>query len=450
MNYRCFGFAIATLLSVIICLDQKGMAESRPPNILLIVADDLGWNDVGYHNPEMRTPNLDRLARHSVEFDCHYVQPECTPTRVALLTGRYPSRFGPNAMKASNERAIPIGTLTMPSMLKSLGYTTGMAGKWHLGSRPEYGPNHYGFDSSYGSLAGAVGVYDHRYRLKSPFSETWHRNERIIEGYENGTHVTDLVVRETVRWIKKDAKEPWFFYVPFHAVHVPLVERDKKWHDINRHIKSPDRCLYAAAVSHMDCAVGQMIDVLREQGQLDETLVLFFSDNGAQVNHSGGAYPDPDPKLSDFSSNSPLRGKKAQLYEGGYRVPAFLYWPQELEARKVTMPMHVVDWMPTFASLLGYKTGADPQWDGLDVWPVITGERETLGQRTFYLTWHPNRRWEALRLGDWKIVRRNGGTWELFNLQQDPYERNDLAKQQPKILDELVQSFDQERAKDPN
>jgi len=432
------------------CFAQQAAATAQFPNILIIVADDLGWNDVGFHNSEMRTPSLDRLAQRGVEFDCHYVQPECTPTRVALLTGRYPSRFGSQAMNASNQRAIPYGTPTLASMMKTLGYATGMAGKWHLGSKPEWGPNHYGFDSSYGSLAGAVGVYDHRYRLNTPFSVTWHRDEQIINGFENGTHTTDLIAQEAVRWIRQHNGERWFFYVPFHAVHTPLVEKDPRWSDMNQHLRSTDRRLYAAAVSHMDSAIGQMLQALKSQGQLEETLVLFFSDNGAQVYHRGGVYPPPDPKLSKFSSNAPFRGSKAQLYEGGYRVPAMIHWPKELEARKVEEPVHVVDWMPTFASLLGQQFSERPEWDGRNIWPLITGELETVGERTFYFTWRHDRKWEALRQGDWKIVRRKDEEWELYNLQQDPYEEVDLAKKHPQITDKLIKVFEQERAKDPD
>ena len=165
----------ATLLALPGCVGEfviDADADKVKPNILLIAADDQGWGDIGYHNPQIKSPNLDRLARTGVELDYHYVQPQCTPTRVALMTGRYPSRFGSHCTQASNSRAFPTGMLTMASMLKQIGYETMIIGKWHLGSKPEWGPNHYGFDYSYGSLAGAVGMYDHRYRLDSPFAKT--------------------------------------------------------------------------------------------------------------------------------------------------------------------------------------------------------------------------------------------------------------------------------------
>jgi arylsulfatase A-like enzyme len=420
------------------------------PNILVIVADDLGWNDVGYHNPSMRTPNIDRLARDGVELDCHYVQPQCTPTRVALLTGRYPSRFGPAAMKANNEPAVPPGTPMIATMLRSLGYSTGMAGKWHLGSTPEGGPQRFGFDSSYGGLAGALGMYDHRYQLHTPYAQTWHRDGDFIEGHENGTHATDLTLREVVRWIENHAAAPWFFYMAFHAPHAPIVENDETWHQINEHIEADDRRAYAAAVSHMDAAIGEVIAALKASGQRERTLILFTSDNGAQVDHPGGIYPPPDPPLSNFSSNAPLRGKKSELYEGGCRVPAALEWPGRLPPGKFSGPMHVVDWMPTFADLLGYEPAEEMHWDGESIWPRLEGRQKQPDERSFYLVWHPQRRWEALRRGDWKIVRRKGERWELFNLRIDPNEQQDRAEANPEKVEELIGYFDAERAKDPS
>ena len=427
---------------------QLVQAGAGQPNILFLVSDDQGWNDVGYHNPKMRTPNIDSLVKTGVELDCHYVQPQCTPTRVALMTGRYPSRFGLHCCEASNQQAFPQGTLTMASMLKSSGYETGMSGKWHLGSKPEWGPNHYGFDYSHGSLAGAVGMYDHRYRLNSPFAVTWHRNEKITE--EEG-HVTDLTTGEVVKWIEKHASsnKPWFFYVPFHAVHTPLVEREQRWHDMNSHIKNTDRRLYAAAVSHMDYAIGKMVTALDRTNQREETLIVFTSDNGAQTRHGGNAYPPPDPKVINFSSNKPLRGIKTETYEGGYRVPACVNWPAKLEPRRVTAPMHIVDWMPTLANLVNFENEEDPAWDGLNVWPLLAGDLEQAEDRTIYIVWGTRRQREALRHGDWKIVRNRGNNWELYNLAKDPYEKHNLKKEKPGVFKRLMELYRTERAKDP-
>ena len=445
---RAWGWLLLTTAAVTInSVPQATAAAAQRPNILLIVSDDQGFNDVGYHNPEMRTPHLDGLARSGIELDCHYVQPQCTPTRVALLTGRYPSRFGLHCCEASNEQAFPIGTLTIASLLKSAGYATGMSGKWHLGSRPEWGPNHYGFDSSHGSLAGAVGMYDHRYRLDSPFAVTWHRDH---EFFEEVGHVTDLVAKEGVRWIEQhaDGDSPWFFYVPFHAVHAPLVEGDPRWHKLNAHIADFDRRLYAAAVSHMDHAIGRLLEALEQTGQRSNTLVLFTSDNGGQVNHGGNAYPPPDPKLTNFSSNLPFRGKKTEVYEGGYRVVALANWPGRLGPRKVTEPIHAVDWLPTLAGLVGQAIPADAGLDGRDVWPVLSGSKASLPSRPIYTVWGGTRRRESLRLGDWKILRNQGSEWELYDLGNDPSEQMNLADSQTQRVQELLELYQQQRSCD--
>ncbi|MAE75708.1 MAG: arylsulfatase [Planctomycetes bacterium] len=416
------------------------------PNIVVLVADDMGWNDIGYHCDQLHTPCLDRLAAAGVELDCHYVQPQCTPTRVALLTGRYPSRFGKHCTQASNERAVARGTATMASMLKSLGYETALTGKWHLGSKPEWGPNHYGFDSSHGSLAGAVGMYDHRYRLESPFVTTWHRDHEWIE--EEG-HVTDLCASEAVRFIEKKRDGPFFLYVPFHAVHTPLVERDGRWFAPNAHIESKDRRLFAAALTHLDAAVGRIVASLERTKQRDNTLIVFMSDNGGLPNYRGGNYPPPDSQLKNYSSNKPLRGRKTHVFEGGMRVPAFVSWPGKLAARRVTAPMHVVDWMPTLAALTGYALGKEAKWDGRDLWPLLNGTRDSWQKpRELYWVWGGRNR-IALRAGRWKLLR-NGRKkpWLLFDLVADPNESSDLAATNPKKLEELHALLRAQRARD--
>ncbi len=438
---------IACVVVSMSCGVWAGTAAGKP-NVLFIVSDDQGWNDIGYHNPELRTPNLDALARAGVELDAHYVQPQCTPTRVALMTGRYPSRFGKHCTQASNERSYAIGTLTMAHMFKSMGYATGMSGKWHMGSLPKWGPNHHGFDYSHGSLAGAVGMYDHRYRLNRPeYTQTWHRNHEFIT--EVG-HVTDLTANEAVRWINEHRGEPWFFYVPFHAVHTPLIEGDTKWHHLNKHIADPDRRLFAAAVSHMDAAVGRMVEALEKTGQRKRTIIVFTSDNGGIAGaYPGGNYPPPDTKLAKgFSSNAPLRGGKTTAYEGGIRVPALINYPGKLPAHKLTTPMHAVDWMPTLAGVVGYKPEQDPAWDGQNVWPMLVDAEHKPAPRTIYWVWGP-RRWEALRDGDWKIVR-NGAhkPWQLYDLAADPNEQTNLAQDRRDVVLKLVEKYKAERAKD--
>ena len=235
-------------------------AGRRQPNLLIIVADDLGWADVGYHGSSIKTPNIDRLAREGVELDQHYVCPMCTPTRAALLSGRYPSRFGDQAVKPCNERVYPFGQVTLASALRSIGYDTGVSGKWHLGSLPEWGPNHFGFNRSYGSLAGGVGPYDHRYK-QGPHTYTWHRDGELLD--EDG-HVTDLIGQEAVGWIS-EKQQPWFYYVPFTAVHIPVqapqeyigLYGGETFYDDPEKEEAFKR--YAAYATQMDDWIGRML-----------------------------------------------------------------------------------------------------------------------------------------------------------------------------------------------
>jgi arylsulfatase A-like enzyme len=450
MNRRTFlkfsGIFMAGLGTSFFSKDLFAQKSFPKPNIVLLVADDLGWNDIGYHNNQIKSPNLDKLAATGVELDQHYVQPQCTPTRVALMTGRYPSRFGSHCTQASNKHSFPFETLTIASMLKKLGYTTGLFGKWHMGSKPEWGPNHHGFDYSYGSLTGAVGMYDHRYRLGSPYKITWHRNHEFIE--EPG-HATDLVTKEAVNWIEANRKENFFCYVPFHSVHTPLVEEDK-WLQMNKHIESPDRCLMAAAISHLDYCIGQIVEAIDRNNLRENTLIIFISDNGGiHTDYAGGNYPPPDPKLEKgFSSNLPLKGGKSTVYEGGMRVPAFVNWKDRLKPCKVAVPTHCVDWMPTLAKFLNPEEEEKLNFDGMDIWPFITRRKQMLQGRQIYWVWGQERNRVALRKGDWKLLHNNKKKWELYNIADDPCEKNDLATQKPELLEQLKDLIQKEKQKD--
>lgn len=419
--------------------------DAKRPNIVLILIDDMGWADIGYHNDELRSPNLDKLAREGVEFGQHYVMQECTPTRVTLMTGRYPNRFGLHCSSASNDQAFPFDTVTMASALRSVGYDTAISGKWHLGSLVQWGPRKFGFNHSYGGLAGALGMYDHRYRLnRAPYTRTWHRNDEYVD--EEG-HAYDLVTDEAIGLVEKTLREPFFLYLPYHGVHTPLVE-SKKWLDHNRHIENPSRRLFAAAVSHLDHQIGRVVDTLERTGRRENTLIVVLSDNGGFPNYSGGQYPAPDPRLRDFSSNHPLRGFKGQHYEGGIRVPASANWPGRLEPRKISAPIHSIDWLPTLCKLVGYEPSKDLKWDGQNIWPLVTGERtEHDTPRRFYWNYWNVR--IALRDGDWKLVSpKQNAPFELYNLAEDPNETTDLAKRRPDQLKRLQDLLENEQSKD--
>ena len=203
--------------------------QSRP-NFVVFIADDLGWRDVPWHKGDYKMPHLEALAKESVRLEAHYVHPMCSPTRAAFMTGRYASRFGVTG--AQNPRCLPWNTVTLASALKSAGYETAITGKWHLGSKPDEGPQKFGFDHGYGSLAGGCGPLDHRYK-EGPFTQTWHRNGKLIE--EEG-HVTDLIAHEAVEWLEKRGEKSFFLYVPFTAIHVPMIEAEK-WQAMNAHFE---------------------------------------------------------------------------------------------------------------------------------------------------------------------------------------------------------------------
>jgi arylsulfatase A-like enzyme len=422
--------------------------RAKLPNILLVVADDLGWRDVGWHGAEkIRTPHMDRLVREGVELGRHYVQPVCTPTRVALLTGRYPSRFGPHNLTPSNLRALPPGTLTMASALKSRGYATHLSGKWHLGVLSQWGPNHYGFDHSYGSLAGAVDPWTHQYRA-GPYAKTWHRDGKLFD--EEG-NATELVARQAVTWIRQQKEaQPWFVYVPFQAVHIPIDAPDEykkpydgvKFYDDAKKDDSARR--FAAFVTQMDAKIGEMVRALDETAQRENTLIVFTSDNGGLL-AGGNAYVSDVPPTPVLSDNTPLRGQKGQLYEGGIRVPAFVNWPGKLAPRKVSAVMHAVDWMPTLLGQIGFEAEEDPQWDGRDMWPHLTAARQTAEPRTLYWAYSKG---SVVRHGDWKLIERPNGKRELFNLADDPSEQRNLAAGEADRLADLARRLEGQRQGD--
>ncbi|MFM7845911.1 MAG: sulfatase-like hydrolase/transferase, partial [Planctomycetota bacterium] len=421
-------------------------ATARRPNILLIVADDLGWSDVGWHGGFGKTPTLDRLVREGVELDQHYVQPVCTPTRVALLSGRYPGRFGPQALAPSNLRAMPLGTETLASTLRSLGYRTHLAGKWHLGARPEWIPNAYGFQTSYGTLTGAADPWTHKYRRGNPYEDTWHRDGKRLQ--EEG-NATELIAAEALQRIEAD-QGPWFVYVPFHAVHTPVdapAQYKRLYDGFTFHddpAKQDSRLRLAAMIAQLDDKVGQFVAALERTGQREHTLIIFTSDNGG-IESLKNDYAGDVGHSPLNSENDPLRGQKATLYEGGTRVAAFANWPAKLRPYKFTTAMHCVDWFPTLAELVGYRPTPELQWDGVSHWSALASAQQNPLPRSIYIASTGPR---SLRRGDWKLIEFAGGRRELFNLRLDPYEKQNLAGEEPDRVTELSQLLVAERRRD--
>lgn len=234
---------------------RKSNGEKRErPNIIFIIADDLGWADIGYHGSEIRTPNLDRLAKQSVRFERHYVMPTCTPTRVGLMTGRYPSRYG--VLSPAYGKIFDDDTVTLAGALRSCGYKTSISGKWHMGSPPEFTPCKYGFDLSYGYFHGQIDPYTHRYKTGV---RSWHRNDKYLD--EEG-HATDLITNEAIRVIESDHDKPFFLYVAYSVPHFPLDEPEKWTSIYEGKIKDQSRLWYAASVTHMDAGIRHVVDAV--------------------------------------------------------------------------------------------------------------------------------------------------------------------------------------------
>lgn len=404
------------------------------PNIVFILADDLGWADIAFHGGNAPTPHLDRLRQQGVELTQHYVAPVCSPTRTGLMTGRCWSRFGVTNPK--NERALPFDTMTLPKALKQVGYETCLIGKWHLGSLPEWGPNHFGFDHSYGSLAGGVSPWNHRYK-QGPFTETWHRNENRIE--EAG-HVTDLLTDEAMKWISERGESPFLLYLPYTAVHLPLKEPEEWLQLVPESIEGDVARHYAASVMHLDDAVGKVVAALDSKGVLDQTLLVFTSDNGgSNAENNDLKYPDdhcPDGRLT--GDNAPLRGGKGDVYEGGTRVPTIVAWPGRLQPGQLDTPVQITDWMPTFCALAGWRSPRDLNWDGQDLSRLLF-ERTPLVTRAIY-TVGPNWRASSLRKGDWKLIvsgEPQQPRLELYNLSMDPHETINREASEPTIVQNL-------------
>ena len=407
----------------------------EPPNIIVIIPDDLGWRDVGYNGSEIKTPNIDRLAQTGVRLDQHYVMPTCTPTRVSLFTGKYPSRYGITGPDYGE--VIDQGDPTLASLLAKQGYSTHLAGKWHMGS-PPYTPLKYGFQTSYGYFDGQIDPYTHEYKQETERTSrrSWHRNDQYLD--EEG-HATDLITAEAVRVIENSGEAPFFLYVAYSVPHFPLDEPGK-WKKEYQHLNLfPSRQLFAASVTHMDHGIGEIIQALEQTGQKENTLVLFISDNGGQKSwHSEteyrGKYADQPHHV--LGNNFPLRGWKGDLYEGGIRVPAIANWPGHLEPNTSNAPIHVSDWLPTVVHFSAPQSALKQlKLDGKNIWPVLSGG-DQIEEAAMYWKTKPA---SAVRSGKWKLILHHPDQKpELFDLENDFREMNDVSTANPEKVSELM------------
>ena len=338
------------------------------PNIIYIVSDDQGWKDVGFHGSDIRTPHLDELARGGVRLEQFYAQPMCTPSRAALMTGRYPHRYGLQTLviPSAGRYGLPTDEWLLPEALRAAGYRTAIVGKWHLGHADrKYWPMQRGFDSQYGPLLGEIDYFTH----SAHGTRDWFRDEQPV--VESG-YVTELIGREAVRVIEAhDADTPLFMYLTFTAPHSPY-QAPQAWLDRYADQADPARRAYAAMISAMDEQIGEVMRALERRRLRENTLVVFQSDNGGP--RSAKFTGEVDMSKSTIpADNGPYRDGKGSLYEGGTRVVALANWPGTIPAGSVVdQPLHIVDMFPTLARLAGADTGKSKPLDGYDAWPVIS------------------------------------------------------------------------------
>jgi arylsulfatase A-like enzyme len=402
---------------------------ARKPNILVIVADDLGNADLGCQGgKEIPTPNIDSIAKNGVRFTNGYVScPVCSPTRAGLLTGRYQQRFG-HEFNPGNPGpgdpyfetfGLPLEEKTIADSLKAQGYRTGMVGKWHLGFAPPYHPLKRGFEEFYGFLGGS-----------HPYLEPGKKGKpailRGVEPVEEETYLTEAFAREAAAFVERRKADPFFLYLTFNAVHAP-IEAPQKYLDRFPSIEDKTHRTYAAMLSALDDAVGVVLSKLRETGIENDTLIFFVSDNGG-------------PTPATTASNGPLKATKGTVYEGGIRVPFLIQWKAQLPMGKEDdRPVIALDILPTAVGASGASVPPEQRVDGVDLVPFVLGSKEgTPHERLF---WRFGER-RAMREGNLKLVRIGENPAELYDLSKDIGEAEDLAEEKPELVKKLSEAYE--------
>ncbi len=430
MLSRCLFFCVATLTAA--------TAADRAPHILVILVDDLGWADMGHDGSKIDTPNLDKLAREGVKLTRFYSSaPMCSPTRAALLTGRYPHSVGVSELASPTARGnVPIlaldhAAITIPEALKPAGYRSAIVGKWHLGHAAKNWPRTHGFDEFWGSLIGTPMFW--------LVKETYHNETPItLSGRQ---HYTDLLTDKAVELLRREAAgdRPFFLYLAHNAPHYPHEATGELVYKYRR--RFPERGLfahYAALVEQLDTGIGRVLATLDELKISDHTLVVFTSDNGpsAEITSYG-------PEGADFS-NGPLRGSKFSMTEGGIRVPFLARWPGKLPAGTVRdTPAITMDILPTLLAAAGVKPAANHEIHGVSLLPLLRGEAFT---RAGALHWE-NQQNAAVLAGEWKLIHRFFEKPRLYQPSEDIGEDRDLAAQQPAKVAELLALHEQWKAR---
>ena len=432
------------LLSTLLALASPGAHASDRPNVVVLLADDLGWADVGYHGSDIETPHIDALAAGGIRLERMYTSPICTPTRAALMTGRDPMRLGVAyfPLMAWSNKAVSPRERFISQDFQAAGYQTGMVGKWHLGHTLEiHAPNARGFDDFFGHLHTAVWFWSH----KAPGGghDLQHNGASVRR---DGRYLTDVHGEEAARFIReRDPSRPFFLYVPFLAPHSPM-EAPEELIEKYAHREDPIQRIFAAMVDSMDQAIGTILETLESEGLSENTIVVFLSDNGGP--------------LMSGAQNAPLRGGKLATFEGGIRVIATIRWPGVLESGRISQQVvSVQDLYPTLARAAGIPLGNERPLDGQDVWQaLLSGQEIPRDGDLFFTSESPAREphYAAVLSGRWKLVQQlNRGQTSLsvknmlFDVWADPNERNDLAEAQPERVADLAERVRAWRALHP-
>jgi arylsulfatase A-like enzyme len=428
LNHAFSGLGILAGVALMSVASSSAHAAGSKPNIVYIVADDLGWKDVGFNGcTDIKTPNLDQLAANGVKFSQFYAQPMCTPTRAALLTGRYPFRYGLQTIVIPGPAGYGLATneWLLPQALKEAGYTTAIIGKWHLGHADlKYWPRQRGFDYQYGAMIGELDYYTH----KDAGVLDWFRNNKPV--HEKG-YTTQLIGNDAVKYInEQSADKPFYLYLTFNAPHTPF-QAPQDYIDRYSNIAEPTRRIYAGMVTCMDDEIGRVVAALDQKGLRDNTLIIFQSDNGGTRNAMFAGQMADLSKTVLPCDNGPYRDGKGSLFEGGTLVCALANWPGHIKPGiTVDGMIHVVDMYPTLANLAGASTAKCLPLDGLDVWQTISANAPSPRTELVYNV-EPFR--GAVREGDWKLIWRTliPTSVDLYNLADDPFETNNVAAAHP-------------------
>ena len=438
-----FTFVLTTYCTSLVAETKPGVKQtgvSAPrPNIVYLLSDDMGYGDIGFNGcKDIRTPNLDRLAKQGAILECLYGQPVCSPTRAALLTGRYPTHTGVyNVVSSRDAQAwpLPLAERTLAQALHEVGYTTAICGKWHLGeAKPEFMPTRRGFDHQFGFMGGTVNSFTHAGGAGSDPSKPidWYRDDIASEDSGYSTH---LITQEACRLIREQpADKPLFLYVAPNAVHTPRLSPDE-YKQPYAHL-SKRRMELAGMTSALDEGIGKIIAALTEKGMMNNTLIIYSTDNGG-------------PSWDDVATNGALRGGKSDIYEGGFRIGAFAVWPGKIPAGiRIKEPLHVVDWFPTLCKLAGASVAQPLPPDGSDIWPVLSQGAKSPHEAILLVGSRAGQ--SALRMGDWKLLvnpeefKRDVqcSPVELYNLAEDISEKTNLAAAQPERVKQMRARLD--------